>query len=84
VFWALDLVRDRETREMLVPYNAAGAANAPMVELVGACKSRGLMPFVNFNRLHVVPPCTVSETEAKEGLAILDDAFGAIAHHYLG
>jgi taurine--2-oxoglutarate transaminase len=84
VFWALDLVKSRETREMLVPYNAAGAANAPMAELVGACKSRGLMPFVNYNRLHVVPPCTVSETEAKEGLAILDDAFGDIAKHYQG
>jgi taurine---2-oxoglutarate transaminase len=84
VFWALDLVKNRETREMLVPYNAAGAANAPMVDLVGACKSRGLMPFTNYNRLHVVPPCTVSETEAKEGLAILDDAFGDIAKHYQG
>jgi taurine--2-oxoglutarate transaminase len=69
---------------MLVPYNAAGAANAPMAELVGACKQRGLMPFVNYNRLHVVPPCTVSETEAKEGLGILDDAFGAISSHYVG
>ena len=26
----------------------------------------------------------VSETEAKEGLAILDEAFGAIAAHYVG
>ena len=42
VFWALDLVRDRATREMLVPYNAAGEANAPMAELVAACKERGL------------------------------------------
>ena len=74
VFWALDLVKDKATREMFVPYNAAGEANAPMVELVGACKSRGLLPFVNFNRLHVVPPCTTSDEEAKEGLAILDDA----------
>ena len=82
VFWALDLVKNRETREMLVPYNAAGADNAPMAELVGACKSRGLLPFVNYNRLHVVPPCTITETEAKEGLAILDEAFGAIASHY--
>lgn len=84
VFWALDLVRDRATREMLVPYNAAGAANAPMNELVGACKQRGLMPFVNYNRLHVVPPCTVSETEAKEGLGILDEALGDIGSHYVG
>jgi taurine--2-oxoglutarate transaminase len=45
-----------------------------MVDLVGACKQRGLMPFTNFNRLHVVPPCNVSEAEAREGIAILDEA----------
>jgi taurine---2-oxoglutarate transaminase len=84
VFWALDLVRNRETREMLVPYNAAGADNAPMSELVGACKSRGLLPFTNYNRLHVVPPCAVTEAEAKEGLALLDDAFSEIDKYYAG
>ena len=26
VFWAIELVRNRETRDMLVPYNASGAA----------------------------------------------------------
>jgi taurine--2-oxoglutarate transaminase len=84
VFWALDLVTDRSTRAMLVPYNAAGEANKPMVELVSACRERGLMPFVNYNRLHVVPPCTVSEAEAKEGLAILDDAFAVVGRYYTG
>ena len=74
VFWALDMVRDRSTREMLVPYNATGEANKPMLELVAACKERGLVPFANFNRLHVVPPCTITDAEAKEGLAILDEA----------
>jgi taurine--2-oxoglutarate transaminase len=81
VFWALDLVKDKSTREMLVPYNAAGAANKPMADLVAACKSRGMLPFVNFNRLHVVPPCTVSEAEAKEGLAILDEALTVADGH---
>ena len=55
-----------------------------MTELVGECKKRGLLPFTNFNRLHVVPPCNVSDAEAKEGLAILDDVFTAIDHHYAG
>ncbi|WP_405011395.1 aspartate aminotransferase family protein [Kitasatospora sp. NBC_01539] len=73
VFWALDLVKDRATRAPLVPYNAAGAANAPMAELAAACKQRGLWPFVNMNRFHVVPPCTVTEEEAKAGLAVLDE-----------
>ena len=68
VFWALDLVKDKATREMLVPYNASGEANEPMAALVAACKERGLLPFVNFNRLHVVPPCTITDEEAKEGL----------------
>ncbi|WP_042423528.1 aspartate aminotransferase family protein [Streptacidiphilus anmyonensis] len=73
VFWAVELVKNRETREPLTPYNAAGADNAPMAELAAECKKRGLWPFTNMNRFHVVPPCNVSETEAKEGLAILDE-----------
>ncbi|MET8702070.1 aspartate aminotransferase family protein [Kitasatospora sp. NPDC004723] len=81
VFWALDLVKDRETREPLVPYNAAGAANAPMAELAAACKQRGLWPFVNMNRFHVVPPCTVTEEEAKTGLAVLDEVLSLTDAH---
>ncbi|MFD5437553.1 aspartate aminotransferase family protein [Kitasatospora sp. NPDC127067] len=81
VFWALDLVKDRETREPMVPYNAAGAANAPMAELAAACKQRGLWPFVNMNRFHVVPPCTVTEEEAKTGLAVLDEVLSLTDAH---
>jgi taurine--2-oxoglutarate transaminase len=67
---------------MLVPYNASGAANQPMAELVAACRERGLMPFTNYNRLHVVPPCTISDAETKEGLAVLDDALSVLAPYY--
>ncbi|MEU5810288.1 aspartate aminotransferase family protein [Streptomyces sp. NPDC047718] len=80
-FWAVELVRDRETREPLVPYNAAGADNAPMAEFAAACKASGLWPFVNMNRVHVVPPCTVTEAEAKEGLALLDEALTVADRH---
>jgi len=74
VFWALELVRDRETREPLVPFNATGEAAAPMATLVAACHERGIWPFTHFNRVHVVPPCIIAPAEAKEGLAALDDA----------
>ncbi|HCA87273.1 MAG TPA: aspartate aminotransferase family protein [Streptomyces sp.] len=80
-FWALELVRNRETREPLVPYNASGAANAPMAEFAAACKARGLWPFVNMNRTHVVPPCTITAEEAKEGLAALDEALSTADAH---
>jgi taurine---2-oxoglutarate transaminase len=74
VFWAVELVRDQRTREPLVPFNASGPAAAPMGEFAAACKQRGLWPMVAGNRTHVVPPCTTSADEIREGIAILDEA----------
>jgi taurine--2-oxoglutarate transaminase len=84
VFWAIELVRDRETREPLVPYNAAGADAAPMGEFASSCKALGLWPFVHFNRTHVVPPCTTSTEEVQEGLEILDQALDVTDRYYVG
>lgn len=81
VFWALDLVKDRDTREPLAPY---GGTSPAMAQLQAECKARGYLPFVNYNRLHVVPPCNVSDAEVHEGLAILDEVFGELAPHYAG
>ncbi len=70
VFWALDLVTDRETRE---PVSSA-VVNA----LKGELMQRGLLPFSADNRIHVVPPCTVSADEVARALAIYDEAFTAV------
>ena len=83
VFWAVELVRDRETREMLVPYAAGGELARPVDEVVAACKEGGMWPVYNYNRIHVVPPCTITDEEAREGLAILDQALYA-ADKYVG
>jgi len=84
VFWALELVRDRHTREPLVPFNATGADAAPMGEFAAACKVEGLWPFIHFNRTHVVPPCTTSPDEIREGVAILDQALEVADRYYAG
>jgi taurine--2-oxoglutarate transaminase len=84
VFWAVELVKDRSTREPLVPYNAAGEAAAPMNAFAGACKERGLWPMTHFNRTHVVPPCTISEHELREGLSMLDEALETADSYYTG
>ncbi|MFZ9292064.1 MAG: aspartate aminotransferase family protein [Ilumatobacteraceae bacterium] len=73
VFWAIELVRDRGTKQPYVPYNASGADAKPMAELAAACKERGLWPFTHFNRIHVVPPCTTPADEVHQGLEILDE-----------
>ena len=81
VFWAVELVKNQATREPLVPYNASGAAAAPMNEFAAACKAAGLWPFVHFNRTHVVPPCTISVDEVNAGLDILDEALVVADRH---
>jgi taurine---2-oxoglutarate transaminase len=83
VFWALELVRDRETRESLVPYNASGADAKPVADLVAACKRRGLLPFANMSRLHVVPACTIGDDEARLGLDLLDEALSEVEAAHL-
>lgn len=81
VFWAVELVADPVTREPLAPY---GGTSAAMNAVVAACKSGGLLPFANYNRIHVCPPCNVSEAEAAEGLAILDSALDIADEHAAG
>ena len=84
VFWAIELVRDRSTREPLVPFNATGTDATPMNEFAAACKERGLWPFTHFNRTHVVPPCTATADEVREGLAILDETLSVTDRYYVG
>ena len=83
-FWAIELVRDRTTREPLVPFNASGAADAAMVELAAACKRQGLWPFVVSNRMHIVPPLSIDEQALRDGLAIVDEALHVADRHYVG
>jgi taurine--2-oxoglutarate transaminase len=82
VFWAIELVKNRKTREPLVPFNASGPAAKPMVELMTACKAKGVWPFAHFNRLQVTPPCTTTPDEAREGLAAIDAAL-EVADRYV-
>ena len=71
VFWAIELVRNPQTREPLAPY---GQTNQAMIATIEACRAGGALPFANFNRIHVVPPCTISEQQAKHAIEILDGA----------
>ncbi|TFD76015.1 aspartate aminotransferase family protein [Cryobacterium psychrophilum] len=65
VFWALELVADRDTRE---PVGAA-----VMARIKSELLARGLLPFLIENRIHVVPPCVVTDDEVAEAVAIYDE-----------
>lgn len=70
VFWALELVSDRATREPLAP--------ADMGRLKKDLIGRGLLPFVQDNRIHVVPPCVVTDDDVAEAIGIYDAALTAL------
>ncbi|MFW6691033.1 aspartate aminotransferase family protein [Streptomyces sp. MAR4 CNX-425] len=78
VFWAVELVADRRTKEPLAPY---GGTSPAMAELTAACRAAGLLPFVSQHRVHAVPPCTIGEADAREGVALLDEALAVADRH---
>jgi taurine--2-oxoglutarate transaminase len=82
LFWGVELVRDRSTREMLVPFNASGDDAAPVARLTKAALERGLYLFVHWNVIMIAPPLTITREELDEGLAILDEVL-AIADEYV-
>ena len=81
MFFALEFVTDRATKEPLAPY---GQSSAPMNELIAACRAEGLLVFANFNRIHIVPPCVITEDELRDGLARFERALSTIDHYYVG
>ncbi len=66
MFWALELVADRATRAPLPA--------SDMVRLKKDLVRRGLLPFVQDNRLHVVPPLVITPDEVDRGVGIIDAA----------
>ncbi|URN01871.1 aminotransferase class III-fold pyridoxal phosphate-dependent enzyme [Actinomadura madurae] len=74
VFWAVELVSDRTNREPLAPY---GGSSPEMNAVIKGCHERGMLPFSNPNRIHLVPPLTISDEESRQGHAIIDDALAA-------
>jgi taurine--2-oxoglutarate transaminase len=81
LFWGVELVRNRETREPLVPFNAAGEAMAPVTALAKAAMERGLYLMTHWNVIMVCPPLNIVREELDEGLGILDEALAVADEH---
>src|SRR6266536_2641982 len=60
LFWGVELVRNRETREPLVPFNATGEAGAPVARVAKAAMERGLYLMTHWNVIMIAPPLTIT------------------------
>ncbi|MEI2705581.1 MAG: aminotransferase class III-fold pyridoxal phosphate-dependent enzyme [Ilumatobacteraceae bacterium] len=72
LFFGVELVTNRETREPLAPFNAKGPANAPMAEILQAGMERGLYLSSFSNVIRITPPLIISADELRQGVEILD------------
>lgn len=72
VFWAIELVTDRDTKEPL-PAQEMGRIKKELT-------ARGLLPFVQDNRIHVVPPCVVTDDEVAQAMAIYDEVLTLVSN----
>jgi taurine--2-oxoglutarate transaminase len=75
-FWALEFVKDRDTREPLVPWHGDGPG--VMKNLYAELKKRGVYSFGKFNIAMVTPPLNTTRGELDFGLEALDHAISAL------
>ena len=73
-FWGLELVKNRETREPLVPFNGSGEDAKPMGAMMKRGLDRGLYLMTHWNVVMCCPPLTITRDELDEALDSLDDA----------
>jgi taurine--2-oxoglutarate transaminase len=69
LFGAIELVRDRATREPMAPFNGT---SPEMRELAAFFRREGLFTFVRWNYFFTNPPLTITEAQLDEAFAIID------------
>jgi taurine--2-oxoglutarate transaminase len=72
LFWAIELVKDKKTREPLVKWNAKGAEAAITREINKRLLEGGVYTTVRWNFLFIAPPLCIKEDELREGLMVID------------
>ena len=70
LFSAVELVKDKATKEPLVPYGKD--PEKLMGKILGMLKKEGFSTYSHENILIVAPPLIITEAELKEAMAILD------------
>lgn len=75
LFGIVELVKSRETREPLAPFNGTSPA---MQALGRELRAGGLYTFVRWNTFFTNPPLSITEAELREGFAIIDRALNVV------
>ncbi|HEY5903903.1 MAG TPA: aminotransferase class III-fold pyridoxal phosphate-dependent enzyme, partial [Anaerolineales bacterium] len=71
LFGIIELVRDRETREPITPWNGSSPEMAAVRKF---CLDHGLFVYAHWHTLLIIPPLPITEEQLKEGFEVLDGA----------
>jgi taurine--2-oxoglutarate transaminase len=71
LFGIIELVRDRQTKEPLTPWNAS---SAEMAAFRNYCADHGLYIYPHWHTVLIIPPLIITEEQLKEGFQIIDKA----------
>jgi len=70
----IELVKNRETKEPMAPFNPKPADMVVMNKVAAKVKELGMHTFVKWNYIFVAPPLCVTKEQIDEGLAIISEA----------
>ena len=82
LFNAIELVKNRATREPLVPFAARGDAAAPMRAMMKFAMDAGLYLSYFSNVIRLTPPLNITEDDLRIGLEILDQTLEIADREY--
>lgn len=81
LFSAVELVRDKLTKEPLVPYG--GDVNGIMPKILAELSARRFMTYAHENMILIAPPLIINEGQLTEELEKLDEVLGIVDRDYL-
>jgi taurine---2-oxoglutarate transaminase len=70
----LELVKNRETKEPMAPFNAKPDDMAVMNKVAAKIKELGMYTFVRWGYIFIAPPLIITKEEMEQGLAIISEA----------
>ncbi|MGH2485921.1 MAG: aminotransferase class III-fold pyridoxal phosphate-dependent enzyme, partial [Ktedonobacterales bacterium] len=74
LFSILELVKNKQTREPMTPFNPKASELGPMAPFGAYLREHGLFTLVRWNTCFVNPPLSITAEQLREGLAIIDAA----------
>ncbi len=79
---AIELVRNRETKEPLTPWNAAAKDMEPTNRMAAKLRELGLFTFVRWSWIFIAPPLIINKSQIDEGLDIIEKAIEIADEYY--